>query len=106
MVVDDGAGEQRGQWRGSMDDSDRTGQAKDGDDDDDDDDKNESDETLSLSYLTYHHATKILLLSAQGAHDSPTRVAARLHPIVIARPRRWRRQSARTGHPKIGGTTL
>lgn len=67
MVVDDGAGEQRGQWRGSMD---RTGQAKDGDgdddDDDDDDDKNESDETLSLSYLPPHDEDTAALCSGRA----------------------------------------
>ena len=48
------------------------------------DDESESDETLSLSShhkdTAAHHGE-----TAQGAHDSPTRVAARLHPI-IARP--------------------
>ncbi|KAM0705568.1 hypothetical protein Q7P35_006927 [Cladosporium inversicolor] len=51
---------------------------------DNNDDKSESDETLSLSShhkdTAAHHGE-----TAQGAHDSPTRVAARLHPI-IARP--------------------
>lgn len=89
MVVDDGAGEQRGRrgggrldgWSSSRTGQDRQGEAKGYDNNDD---KSESDETLSLSShhkdTAAHHGE-----TAQGAHDSPTRVAARLHPI-IARP--------------------
>lgn len=49
---------------------------------DNNDDKSESDETLSLSShikdTAAHYGE-----TAQGAHDSPTRVAARLHPIIV-----------------------